>query len=138
MDRALQIRSLTLFFFLNLDGDKKVVAATLKAMRLLRRKGNQITEADLIATAQRVLERSQKLALPTESSTSPVVIPPNLELGGWREFQKKADQNEVVAVVWSRVLRFSDEVVASGLNSTVGTVRHRVARGLRKLGSLIQ
>jgi hypothetical protein len=64
------------------------------------------------------------------------LIPDSVEMGPWQEFQKVADGDEMLAVVWSKILKYSDEQISQGLGVTVGTVRHRTARGIRLLNSL--
>ena len=61
---------------------------------------------------------------------------PNLDLSAWKQFQKESGENELMAVIWSKVLCFSDEAISEGLGVTVGTVRYRVGNGLRALGAL--
>tara|TARA_B100000749_G_scaffold280455_1_gene276601 strand:+ start:36756 stop:37208 length:453 start_codon:yes stop_codon:yes gene_type:complete len=60
----------------------------------------------------------------------------NVDQGLWRHFVRDADEDEYTAVIWSSILRYPDEDIAKGLGVTVGTVRHRTGRGLRKLGSM--
>lgn len=61
-------------------------------------------------------------------------FPLKLDLSPWRQFKKESHINEYHAVIWSRILGFSEEEIAMGLEISVGTVRHRIARGLRVLG----
>ncbi|MCB0419624.1 MAG: hypothetical protein KDD61_01420, partial [Bdellovibrionales bacterium] len=63
-------------------------------------------------------------------------LPDGVDLGAWRQFAKDADREELLAVIWSKILKLSDEVIAAGIHVTPGTVRHRVGRGLRLLGEL--
>lgn len=59
-----------------------------------------------------------------------------VDLGAWRQFSKDAEKEELLSVIWSKVLKLSDEEIAEGIGVTPGTVRHRVGRGLRHLGEL--
>ena len=61
-------------------------------------------------------------------------VPKTIDFGLWQEFSRKAEKNELLALVWSQILGFSDEDIAQGLNSSRGTIRHRVGRALRELG----
>lgn len=65
-------------------------------------------------------------------------FPRGFDLSLWISFQSSADPIEVEAVLLSKVLGFTDEEIAMGLNITVGTVRYRVGRGLRHLGAYIE
>lgn len=64
------------------------------------------------------------------------ILPPHADLGLWRQFLRDAEPEEFLAVLWSQVLKYPDEKISKGLGVTVGTVRHRTNRGLRKLGSM--
>lgn len=59
-----------------------------------------------------------------------------VELGPWREFKRLAESEEFSAVLWTLILEFPADRVAAGLNTTEGTVKLRVSRGLKKLGRL--
>ena len=63
-------------------------------------------------------------------------MPEGIDFGLWKHFVRDAEEEEYVAVIWSNVLNYSDEEIARGLGVTVGTVRHRTGRGLRKLGAM--
>jgi len=66
------------------------------------------------------------------------MVPTELDLSAWVSYMNTAEAEEVEAVLFSRVLRFSDEEIAQGLGVTVGTVRYRVGRGLRHLGGYVE
>lgn len=59
-----------------------------------------------------------------------------IELGPWREFKRVAETEEFSAVLWTLILEFPARHVAAGLNTTEGTVKLRISRGLKKLGRL--
>ncbi len=65
-------------------------------------------------------------------------LPPDFDMGAWMTFLSSSDPREVEAVLLSRILSFTDEEIAKGLNVSVGTVRYRVGRGLRHLGGFIE
>ncbi len=75
---------------------------------------------------------------PNISTDAGWMIPTDLDLGPWREFQKLATQDELLAVIWSKVLEIQDHDIAQGLGISEGTVRYRLGRALRKLGSMAQ
>lgn len=60
----------------------------------------------------------------------------NVDLSPWKQFHKESQLNEIDVLIWSRILHYSDEDIADGLKITVGTVRYRVAKALRRLGHL--
>lgn len=65
-------------------------------------------------------------------------FPKTFDLSLWISFQSAAEPLEVEAVLLSKILGFSDEEIAAGLKTTVGTVRYRVGRGLRHLGAYVE
>ncbi|NJL25208.1 MAG: hypothetical protein HC902_08535 [Calothrix sp. SM1_5_4] len=66
------------------------------------------------------------------------LYPKSFDLSLWISFQSSGEPSEVEAVLLSKVLGFSDDEIAAGLNITPGTVRYRVGRGLRHLGAYIE
>jgi hypothetical protein len=75
---------------------------------------------------------------PNTSVESGWLIPEGIDLGPWREFQKNASEDELLTVIWSKILKFSDLEISEGLGITQGTIRYRLGRALRKLGSMTQ
>jgi hypothetical protein len=66
------------------------------------------------------------------------VFPRHIDLSLWISFQSAGRPDEIEAVLFSKVLGFSDEEIADGLGVSPGTVRYRVGRGLRHLGAYIE
>lgn len=63
-------------------------------------------------------------------------IPEHVDRGLWMHFHSDSREEEYLTVIWSLILKYPDSDIAKGLGITEGTVRHRVARALRKLGDL--
>lgn len=64
-------------------------------------------------------------------------LPANLDLSHWKEFQKNAPEDELVAVIWVKILGFSEHKISQAVGLTEGTIRYRLGRGLRKLGGYL-
>ena len=64
------------------------------------------------------------------------ILPTGISLGAWMEFRRDSDPDELFALLCTRVLGVPDADVAAGIGATEGTVRHRVARALRRLGNV--
>jgi DNA-directed RNA polymerase specialized sigma24 family protein len=62
-------------------------------------------------------------------------LPPNSNWQGWVKFVRDGGEEERVALILSRVLKFPDDEIADGLGVSVGTLRHRLGRGARALGA---
>lgn len=86
-----------------------------------------------IADSMAKKERTPKAQVFSNSTLSFWNLPSSLEMGLWQEFLKIADREEIHAVVWVHILKVPEADVAKGLKVTMGTLRHRLARGLKKL-----
>lgn len=64
--------------------------------------------------------------------------PQEVDLQVWANFLQTGEPTEVEAVLFSKILNFSEVEIAEGLGVTTGTVRYRVGRGLRHLGGYIE
>lgn len=66
-------------------------------------------------------------------------IPPrDFNLDVWANFLQTGEATEVEAVLFSKILNFTEDEIAEGLGVTSGTVRYRVGRGLRHLGGYLE
>lgn len=65
-------------------------------------------------------------------------FPAKFTPSAWQNFLTHGDPLEIEAVLLSRILEFSDTEIADGLGVTLGTVRYRVGRGLRRLGGFLE
>jgi hypothetical protein len=64
-------------------------------------------------------------------------LPDRLDLSPWKEFQKIAPEDELLAVIWSQILGLKDEDISTALGFSEGTLRYRMGRALRKLGGVM-
>lgn len=75
----------------------------------------------------------------SETPTTPgFLMPSEFDVSAWVSYLNSADSDEVEAILFSRLLAFTDEEIAEGLGVTVGTIRYRVGRGLRRLGGYVE
>lgn len=136
---------MALFFYFSLPNEASAKWAAARAYRdLLKLQGG--SEASEI-TGDRIVDCTYKHWLAMNRSrgrrarifmSTPTIgwlVPEALDIGPWKQFQKEADGDELLAVIWSRVLNIPDQDIAAGIGVSVGTVRHRVGRGLRLLGT---
>ena len=139
----IDIRALALFFFFALLDDRKAIECSVQSMTICqdRKKRNpdlKNSVAVVYATSkvwERVNLKFQR-GLPNSSMESGWLVPVGIDLGPWREFQKNATNDELVSVIWSKILNYSDQDISEALGLTVGTVRYRLARAFRKLGGM--
>lgn len=136
MDESI-IRSVALFFYLNLFDAKQAHSASQRTLASFKDLGSR-TNGDLIALAMKVLRHARTLKFFSAGSLSgEFTLPKDLKLDAWTEFKKRSDNAEYETVLWSQVLGFSDSDIAAGLGVTEGTIRHRLSRGMRMLGRFV-
>jgi len=64
--------------------------------------------------------------------------PKDFDVEIWANFLQTGEASEVEAVLFSKILNFSEDEISEGLGVTSGTVRYRVGRGLRHLGGYLE
>jgi len=136
-------KSIALFFFFALMDEQRAIEATSKAIqnyrgRMAKHPEKKSAVTLVAATADvwriegsRVVRGRQNFAFGAGWS-----LPEGLDLGPWKEFQKTAQEDEFLALIWSQILKISDEDLATGLGISIGTLRYRLGKALRKLGAL--
>ncbi len=136
-------KSIALFFFYALLDEQRAIEATSKAITNYRARMAKNPEIKpnitlVAATAQVWQTEGASLVRGRQnfSFAAGWTLPENLDLGPWKEFQKTAQEDEFLALIWSQILQLPDEDIAIGLNISVGTLRYRLGKALRKLGAL--
>ena len=136
---------MALFFFYAISNEVSARSATIKSMHLVSKLGKRKAvkgrpfAAHVVEATNRVWEKyhtNQKSRTTDRIESGSWLIPKDLDMGAWKQFYIQAEPDEMLAVIWSKILKFSDEDIAEGLGVTVGSIRHRVGRGLRLLGEL--
>jgi hypothetical protein len=142
------IRQIGLFFFFALPEETLAMeAATLAALEFNKSqkiKNNLESHSQLIHCCHKVLTKILRHHKKPSGSvfknqnhiTNAFEWSENVDRGPWREFRRTANTTELIAVIWSSILKNSDLDIANGLGVTEGTVRYRVGKGLLLLGSL--
>lgn len=136
-------RSIALFFFFALLDEHRAIEATSEAIqnckdRLSKNPQLKPTVALVAATRQVWEKNSGRFARGKHnySLESGWLLPEGLDMGPWKEFQKTAQEDEFLAMIWSQILKLQDEDISLGLGISVGTLRYRTGRALRRLGML--
>ncbi|MBO9665667.1 MAG: hypothetical protein J7501_02500 [Bdellovibrio sp.] len=139
------IQSIALFFYFALLDDKKAIEASTQALALCLEKKKRNPEIKhsvaLVSATKVVWDRFKARVMrgrPNTSVESGWLIPEGVDLGPWREFQKTASEDELLTVIWSKILKVEDDDISAGLGITQGTIRYRLGRALRKLGTMTQ
>ncbi len=144
----LMIRKIALFFFYSFLDERQSIAATKKVIsNIIKNSSFKELPADhfddnpfivihQVEKIRKKLKSSKSLSYTNFDMEAGWLVPENVNLGLWRQFLKDATENEIIAVILSQILSFSDREIAKGLGLTIGTVRMRTGYGLRKLGAL--
>lgn len=139
------VQSIALFFYFALLDDQKAIEASSQALALGRarkQKNPHLKNTVALVASTKVVWDKYKARVargrPNTSVESGWLIPEGLDLGPWREFQKSASEDELLTVIWSKILKIEDDDISEGLGITQGTIRYRLGRALRKLGSMTQ
>lgn len=139
-----EVRALALFFFFACLDETRAKEAASKAAdefeRMRRKDANLDSTIGVVSASSNIWDEYRariSRGRPRYSADSGWILPENVDMGHWKEFQKSAPEDELVSVIWVHILGYSEEVVARALGLTEGTLRYRVGRGLRKLGGLL-
>ena len=139
------VKSIALFFYFALLDDQKAIEAASQALALGRARKQRNPELKssvaLVAATKTVWDKFKARVArgrPNTTIESGWLIPDGVDLGPWREFQKSASEDELLTVIWSKILKIEDDDISEGLGITQGTIRYRLGRALRKLGSMTQ
>lgn len=135
-----------LFFYLLALDDKIATSAVQKVLELFqaqqRLQSKALDHNDLEVIIKLCLNHWQKIKPHLKKdrlhliSTKNIKWPEHLDLNPWKEFQKLAPENELIAVIWVHILGVPESLLARCLNTTEGTIRYRVGNGLSLLGQL--
>ena len=139
------VQSIALFFYFALLDDQKAIEAASQSLALGRARKNRnpnLKNSVAIVAATKAVWDKYKVRVargrPNTSIESGWLVPEGVDLGPWREFQKSASEDELLTVIWSKILKIEDDDISEGLGITQGTIRYRLGRALRKLGSMTQ
>lgn len=147
-----QIRSVALFFFFSLLDERAALHAADQAVAQLKTRLRGIEDdpaaevaANVAATAKVMMvevcaalfsrEKKHvtrgKAALTFDSGWS---LPDDTELAAWARFHKDASEDDLLALLFSRVIGASDTEIATALRISEGTARYRIGRAVKHLG----
>jgi hypothetical protein len=139
------VKSLALFFFFITLDDRRALQLASTASDVLSAHLNKHPETKnsvaVVMAAQSVWEKFRSRwtrGRPHFSKDAGWIVPENVDLSGWKEFQKSAPEEEFIALIWSKIVLIPDSDISMALGITQGTIRYRVGRALKKLGSVAE
>jgi hypothetical protein len=137
-------RKIALFFLFSLCDERVALQASHKAIAQFKAATDETFkfDGDTIRVLKKIYDRHKTLmareSIANAVAPSSWVLSEGVNANHWLRFRKNAADQEVVALVLSRIVGFNEEEVARGLGVSPGTVRYRVGKALRQLGSLIE
>lgn len=135
-------REIGLFFLLGLIDERVALSAAGRAIAQLKASENdskdETTPAVAVVEACRASWKTHRKHVPRNQPAyepeNSWKIPDTLNIEVWLRYQKDAPDEDIMALLFSRILRFSDEDIAEGFQTSVGTIRYRLGKGVRQLG----
>lgn len=142
-----QSRAIGLFFFLGFMDERLALSAASRVIAKLKadfsessRKGPEPSLLPTPAVIAACLEswkvhRRQRPRGP--QGVDPDISwcrPKAVNLESWSRYQSDASDEDLMTLLFSIVLSVSDEELAEGFQTSVGTIRYRLGRGVRQLG----
>lgn len=144
MSQTELLEKLALFFYFALLDEAKAQSATVQAIRKIKMefatrkiREDEFTATDFVFITNKLLDQFKNSIKPTTLaySSSYIVLPERSNWGPWFELRKNLNEKEFRSLLYSKILKFSDSEIAAGLSLPVGTVRYRIGRALKMLGS---
>ena len=141
------VRRIALFFLFTLMDERVAMHAAQKAVAHLKATGaaakgaSSSSASAVIQILRRLHDQHRKLlprSRPVQIAAGTLTFPEGVDIAPWIKFQKEGSDQEIVAVVLSKVLSYSDEDIAEGLGVSLGTARYRIGKGVRQLGLSIK
>ncbi len=134
--------SIPLFFFLCFLDDQKAFHSAIRSQQAFEKIKKKYPEQDetislIQAQAQGLQSFKDFFAQKTQKFSYDFgwMIPKELDLNAWRNFQKNTSMEEICVVIWTSIFGFSSQQVSEALGLSDGTVRYRLSRGLQKIGA---
>lgn len=142
-----QARAIGLFFLLGFMEEQVALSAAGRAIAQLKAEFPNISRKDretesvpigaLIKVCRDSWKHYRRQTPRNQPTTSPEAaweIPSGLDLSIWARYQKDAPDEDVMALLFSLVLEITDEELAEGFQTSIGTIRYRLGKGVRQLG----
>lgn len=143
VEEQIAIEKLALFFYFSYMDEGRALGATKACLPSIRRNSNAVKsptwEVALVReTFKTVKSRKDFGALSRVGFVQGhVQFPASSNWGPWFEYRKSAPIEDFSTLIWIKLLGFSVEAVAQGLGVTEGTVKYRLASGLKELSAYV-
>lgn len=135
------VKAIALFFFFTMLDEKRATLASAQAYELcfkMREKDESSPIGELIVKSTFKVWQMHKSRFirgrPQYSLNSGWILPDGIDIGVWKDFQKNSTEEDLLALVWAKIIQISESEIAQGLGLSFGTIRYRVSHAIRKLG----
>jgi hypothetical protein len=139
-----QAQEIALFYLLSLMDEKLALSAAHKSIAELKAtkplEDGTHDRADVARILRRGFDTHRKMLSrnrPTDMGETILTFPSGTDFVTWQKFCRASSDAEVTAVVLTKILGFSEGHVAEGFNVSSGTMKYRVAKGVRQLGNVL-
>ena len=143
-----RVRDIGLFFLLGLMDERTALTAAGRVIAQLKAQyGDRFQSVPPVVVIRscraswkafrRSVPRNQPVEIPQAAWVLPS-SPREIDINAWGRYQKDASDDDVMALLFSHVLGFSDTDLAEGFQTSVGTIRYRLGKGVRQLGLVVR
>lgn len=143
MDQAPVVQQMALYFALGTLSEKAASELTVQAFSNYNRNISLFKlnhEIAFIRAAQPLLfkyfKRNKKNKI-QEDIRRFLILNSQFDINNWRSFVKKATSEDISMLILYYVFQFNESSIAESLEVSQGTVRLRLIKSLRLLGSLL-
>ena len=150
MPSEIPLRNFALFFLFVFLDERLAMEIANRAVTTYRSKTKKLdsnsTDArkvliaicfDLWKSHKKRIVRGQPSSQLTDFGQLPEQMPTGSDQAAWMRFHKDAGDEELLAILFTQVLRLPENEISEALKISTGTLRHRVARGIRMLGDYV-
>jgi hypothetical protein len=139
-----QARDIGLFFLLGFMDERGGLAAASSAIAQIKAEESSPDESlppsQFVNICHQTWKKHRGLTPRNQSFDGPQhswIIPKEIDIGIWARYQKDAPDEDVMTILFSMVFALSDEELAEGLKTSLGTIRYRLGKGIRQLGRVV-
>lgn len=141
--KAIFERTSKLFFFCFLNESWALTSAKQVAADVVDHTYTNLSEPEAEVAQLKKINKMylQNLKKKNHQGTTPVLghfeVPKTLDLGAWREFRRSTSQDDFYITCLFYIGRYSPESIGAVLKLSPGTIKLRLSRGVKKLGSIL-
>lgn len=140
-----QVEKVALFFYYTFLDELKAHAATTKTLQKIQSlKIGSFTDEEFLSAFIKETDLFIKKYGATVNTTGlsyssgHIDIPEGSNWGPWFEFRRLGNQREFLAVLYNVILKIPVHTLAASLGLPEGTIRFRIGRGLKFLGTVAE